>query len=169
MTIEFYSTLKFVETLMGSLEIYVRSKEYENIKKSLLRYYGTDALKSDLYDDVYETLDFLVKRHFKLGILSNVHSPYKEPFYQYGLQNFFDVVCFSDEMRVIKPHYPAFYNVLERMKLNPKEVLLVGDDFENDIKPANSLKMPALLLDREDKKDYFPKINSLKTLVNILE
>jgi len=71
-----------------------------------------------------------------------------------------------------KPEFNAFLAVLEAMKANPEEAVMVGDSLENDILPAQALGIKAILIDRENKikvKDpTIIKIQSLKELKRYL-
>jgi HAD superfamily hydrolase (TIGR01509 family) len=72
-----------------------------------------------------------------------------------------------------KPAIEAFLAVLAEMKADPEETVMVGDSFENDILPARSLGMKAILLDRVGKYDKLDdseiiKISSLKELKKFL-
>ncbi|MBE2222941.1 MAG: HAD family hydrolase [Anaerolineae bacterium] len=48
----------------------------------------------------------------------------------------FDLVTSYENMHATKPH-PAYYEeILARIEVAPDEVLMVGDDWENDVEPA---------------------------------
>jgi len=72
-----------------------------------------------------------------------------------------------------KPDLKAFLAVLEKMGADPDESVMVGDSLENDIIPARSVGMKAILIDRENKYPDFKdpsiiKIASLKELKRYL-
>lgn len=71
-----------------------------------------------------------------------------------------------------KPDVNAFWEVLNKMKVDPKEAAIVGDSLENDILPARAIGIKAILIDRQDKiKVSDPeiiKISTLKELKNFL-
>ena len=108
----------------------------------------------------------------KLGILSNMHSPYKKSFYGLNLHKFFDVVCFSDEIGAKKPDSSAYNSLIQRLDLPlfNGSILFVGDDPSHDATvPRESEKLPALLLDRENKHKNIPyRIQSLTDLIDLL-
>jgi len=74
------------------------------------------------------------------------------------------------EIRYEKPDTRAFKEVLKRMKTVPQEAMMVGDNIENDIKPALALGMKAVLVDRQGKvrDNSIIKIASLKELKQYL-
>lgn len=70
-----------------------------------------------------------------------------------GLSNFLDVFVTSEETSREKPHSSVFLLALHRLGVSEKQVLMVGDDYENDIKGALSLDIDSILLDKEDEHD----------------
>ena len=77
------------------------------------------------------------------------------------------------EYGAAKPDPKAFLAVLKKMKAEPRETAMVGDNLENDILPALALGMKAILLDRAGKyeklnKPAIIKISTLKELKNYL-
>jgi len=73
---------------------------------------------------------------------------------------------------VKKPDLKAFLAVLEKMKVDPEEVVMVGDGLKNDILPAIAIGIKAILIDRENKikldDPSIIKITSLKELKRYL-
>ena len=74
------------------------------------------------------------------------------------------------ETKFIKPDQRAFLIVLESFNIKPEQAVMVGDEIERDILPAEKLGIKAILIDRENKiKNYSGiKINSLSELEQIL-
>jgi len=71
-----------------------------------------------------------------------------------------------------KPDLKAFLAVLEKMKADPEEAVMVGDSLENDILPALALGIKPILLDRKGNIEIdnpaITKIKSLKELKRYL-
>ncbi len=86
-----------------------------------------------------------------------------------GLEKHFEIFT-PKETKFIKPDTRAFLMVLEKFNVKPKQAVMVGDEIERDILPAEKLGMKAILIDRENKiKNYSGiKIRSLAELKNIL-
>jgi putative hydrolase of the HAD superfamily len=57
-----------------------------------------------------------------------------------------DRVVISSELGWRKPHPKFFDSLLSILPARPKEVLMIGDDFTNDIQPARALGIQALHL-----------------------
>lgn len=69
-----------------------------------------------------------------------------------------------------KPNPKAFLAVLKKMRIAPRDALMVGDSLEVDINPAKAAGIKAILVDREGKIDdnSIVKIASLKELKKFL-
>lgn len=75
------------------------------------------------------------------------------------------------ETKFIKPDPKAFTTVLEKMGVGPEEAIMVGDEVERDLIPAQELGMSTVLIDRENKNGNYPgiKVKSLKEIKNIFD
>ena len=77
-----------------------------------------------------EARDFLekVKRDFKVGLATagSLNRLTKE-FKRYGLENFFDAVVTADDTKKLKPDPEALVVCAEKMKVEPKSCVYVGD------------------------------------------
>ena len=116
----------------------------------------------ELYDDVKEILDL----PYKKAILSaNAEFLIKG----LGLEKFFRIFT-PRETKFLKPDPRAFLTVLKKLKIKPKEVIMVGNEIERDLIPAQELGLEAILIDRENKIKETPikKISSLRELKNLL-
>jgi len=123
------------------------------------------------YNDTAEILDKL-KKKYRLIILSNT---FQEGFtnlrIHYPLDDWFELVCLSYQENMIKPN-PALYNkILDQSGLHKDEVLMIGDNYHDDVLAANQAGIQAILLDRRDR---YPevldnKIHDLNELTTLLE
>jgi len=86
-----------------------------------------------------------------------------------GLEKFAKIFT-PRETKFLKPDPRAFLAVLENLKVKPEEALMVGDEIERDLIPAQKLGMGVILIDRKNKIENSPvrKISSLAELRNIL-
>jgi len=149
--------LDFSEKLF---EEYVEKPEREVIEK--LAKFLENNISFELYDDVKEIIDL----PFQKAILS---ANAKFIIENLGLEKFAEIFT-PRETKTLKPDPKTFLVVLNKLKVKPEEVLMVGDEVERDLIPAQKLGMKTVLVDREDKvKDYSGiKINSLREIKNIL-
>lgn len=86
-------------------------------------------------------LAFLKRRGLKLALLSNVAQIFKRPFYELGLEKYFDVIHFSSDTTHRKPSPEAYLGVCKALGVEPKECLFLGDDAKNDYDGPLSLNM----------------------------
>jgi len=89
-------------------------------------------------------LRFLKKLGYKLAILSNSFQIESEVFKNLGL-TMIDKIFLSSETKILKPNKDAFLNVCKYFNLTPQECLMVGDNYDKDIKPAEELGMKTIL------------------------
>jgi len=107
-----------------------------------------------LYPGSLELLTGLKRLGFQIGVISNVSTPYKRPFYDLGLNKYVDHVIFSCEVGYKKPD-PKIFEIFNRtFNVNPKNILLCGDSIVNDMALAKACGIKAVLVDHESHKQY---------------
>lgn len=120
-----------------------------------------------LYAETREVLEELRKKNIKLGLISNLASPYKRPFFEFGLNKYFDEVLFSCDVGLRK-HDPRIYQkIIRNLNINPAHVLMTGDNVYADVKGPKSIGMNAVHLDR--KNDSLDSISTLRGVFQYLD
>lgn len=118
------------------------------------------------YPDSFATLHEL-SQNYKLVLLSNT---FKEGFLsldkQFNIRQRFAFVVLSYEQGVVKPDAGLYKKILDETGLSPGEIVMVGDNYEDDILAAKDVGIQGLLLDR---KGRYPDIldNRLPGLAQI--
>jgi HAD superfamily hydrolase (TIGR01549 family) len=84
-------------------------------------------------------LAFLKRRGVKLGLVSNLASPFREVVRTLGLEPAFDAVAYSCDEGVSKPDSRIYRLVLERLAVAPEDALFVGDNGPNDVRAPAAL------------------------------
>ncbi|HLE55263.1 MAG TPA: HAD-IA family hydrolase [Thermoplasmata archaeon] len=101
-----------------------------------------------LYPHLAQTLAHLRKAGYRIGLVSNTGRTwgrYLRPIQdELGIGKYFDVRVFSDEIRARKPDRRIFDRALERLHLEPEEVVHIGDDVEADVAGAKGTGMRAV-------------------------
>jgi HAD superfamily hydrolase (TIGR01549 family) len=118
-----------------------------------------------------ETMDVLHKLKmggYKLGLISNLASPYKYPFYKLQLWHYFDAVCFSCNEGLKKPGISIYKSMLDKLEISPEQAIMIGDHPVNDYKAALSAGMGAILLDRNNLHVADKKVTNLNQIFNYL-
>ena len=115
-----------------------------------------------LFPETKRVLEELQKRNFRLGLISNLASPYKKPFFDLGLDKYFEKALFSCEVGLQKPDVRIYQRILQDMKLSPSQTFMVGDKINRDVNPPKSMGMNAVLIDRH--KQSITSILSLEEI-----
>jgi len=103
-----------------------------------------------LYPDTIALLSTLKDTNLKLGLISNAsdHKVITAIIDRLNIARFFDTVVTSAQLKLRKPKPEIFNNALESLKVNPSEVVMVGDTVKGDIGGAKNLGMKAILVKR---------------------
>ena len=95
-----------------------------------------------LYPHVQMTLLELIKRGIKLGVVSDAPQPQVWlRLCSLQLQHVFDAVVTFDDTREHKPSPAPFRLLLQRLGVEPRDALMVGDWAERDVVGGRSLGM----------------------------
>ena len=119
---------------------------------------------TQLYTDVKETLKELRAMDVKTGIITNgLEIDFRQVLLRTGLTNSFDVTVGVDSCRKAKPDEAIFLYAINKLCIQPKEAIFVGDSIEQDYKGAKKAGLKALLIDRAGKAPAsVEKIKSLR-------
>ncbi|MET0151472.1 MAG: HAD family hydrolase [Candidatus Binatia bacterium] len=118
---------------------------------------GFCAMTADGWERSRELLSRLRGRA-RLGVVSNFYGNLEVLLEEAGLAALLDTVVESARVGVEKPD-PAIYRLAaERLALPPREVVMVGDSFERDVRASHSTGMRAIWLRRGDAEPPEPGI-----------
>ncbi len=96
----------------------------------------------ELYPGVKEVLDELRERGLKIGLVTDAgRSDGMDRLEKVGLLDSFDTIVTFGESGRKKPDPRPFLHCLEKMGLDPEEVVLVGDSLDRDVVPGKELGM----------------------------
>lgn len=150
----------------------------DTIRDELVRIYE-EAILCDpprLKEGVFEVLDY-VRLRYKVGLISVTGvSPgriMRDILRDHGIFHYFDVLTFSDEVKLVKPNPRLFTSCLEELNTEPCKAIHVGDSFKSDIVGAIDEGMRTIWIKtREQNKEegYEPDkvIKSLRELPEVL-
>lgn len=108
---------------------------------------GGLQLGRTMFDDAFPTLDWLRDRGVRLGCVTNrvFGGPrFEEELCELGLDRYFEAVAVSCDFGYMKPHPKIFEHVLASMRVDPREVAMVGDSLRADVAAAQALRMTAI-------------------------
>ncbi len=102
-------------------------------------------------------LETLREGGYKLALLSNysLSAAITESLDRLGLSEYFDAVVISADEGLVKPHPELFRTAARRLKLEPAEVLFVGDNPRADIAGAAAVGMRTAHITEHISGAYF--------------
>lgn len=139
------------------------------ILEKLVGMWNKNELLAKPFLETIEVLDYLKEKKIKIGLISNTPPTIARVIDKYELNKYFDAVELSYEDGLLKTDPKMFKNLLKKMKLKPKEVVMVGDSIPTDIIGAKEAGIRAILLDRRNKREFVPKIVNLRELKDLIE
>lgn len=105
-----------------------------------------------LFPETNEVLEKLRKKYI-LAILTNGPlDGQTKKIEKFGLQNEVDKVYYSTKIGVGKPAKEAFEFVLNDLKINRKDAVMIGDSLRDDYQGAEGVGISAILLQRHKEK-----------------
>jgi len=94
------------------------------------------------YDGVKEFIIWNKNIGKKIGILTDYETEYQIiKLDKLGLLNYIDIIVTSEEVGIEKPSIQMFYTILQKMNLHSNDVIMIGDNYEKDIKGATNAKI----------------------------
>lgn len=120
--------------------------DFRKLVGDVNRFYGAgDALFCDPADGTpypgAENLLAALAKRYRLGIIANQAAGTEERLRNWGLLDYFEVVCSSAELGVSKPDPRIFEIALKKAGAAPERCFMIGDRLDNDIAPAKKLGM----------------------------
>lgn len=106
----------------------------------------------ELDPETITTMQVLRERGYKIGLICNSGrspgSTLRKLMEKLGILRFFDETVFSDEVGPGKPDKRIFFLAAEKLGVEPRNVVHIGDNPEHDIWGAKEAGMMAFLLER---------------------
>ena len=102
---------------------------------------GRGELRMELFPEVAEVLEALRSAGLSLAVCSNWDWNLDKQIAALGLADHFAVVTCSARCGFWKPHPAIFELTVRALGVDPSEVIFVGDNYRNDIEPAERAGM----------------------------
>ncbi len=124
-----------------------------------------------LCDDTLETLKNLKQQGYTLGILSNTYPSAAHFIEELHILDYIDHATYSYELGKLKPDPDLYATAIEKMQLEPNEILFVDDLLANLIMAENFGLQPVLSLLNPNAKENkrYPSIKSPSDIFKILQ
>lgn len=133
-------------------------KDLYSTRKYLDRHFyrrlQTEYSKLPRQENVVRTMEKLKSRGITIGIMSDW--PLWNKLEKIGIAEYCDFACEPDQMGFLKPDAHTFQYLLYNLKLDPSEVLYVGDSYDKDILGATGVGMDAVLVRTRDRDGKYP-------------
>jgi len=145
----------------------IRAEEAEDLADLAHRFF-INPENFRLYDDTIEALRKMQQNDWNNIILSN-HVPELDVIVQgLGLDKYITECISSANVGYEKPHPEIFRIGLAKAK-NPQKAWMVGDNINADIRGANRVGIPAILVRKEKRDDVKYQADNLKEAARIIE
>ncbi len=127
---------------------------------------------SALFPDALFIIDYLYKKGYKLGIISNTKKTKKQlvsGLKKNNMSHYFNasIICTNGDTICKKGCSDVFYKALQDDKVKPENCIMIGNNYKQDIIGALNVGMHAIFIKRPDSlkggKECI-KINNLKDL-----
>ncbi len=138
MTTNFDSFEELKKSIKPQSDVYTGQYEYD---------IRDENQSTHLFDDVEFVLNELSKR-YELYLISNIASPYKECFFNLGLDRWIKEPIFSCDVGYSKPDKRIYELVIEKSGLQPSQLLMIGDSVKADYQGALDSGIKAILKDK---------------------
>ncbi len=126
------------------------------------------------YQDGRPCLEALASKGLQMGIVSNIQSEerLREELLNIDLLHFFPVLIASGSVGIDKPSRGIFELAANKIGVEPRQTMFVGDDLERDYNGSREAGMNPVLIDRNERyasHTYRNRISSLEQLQIILK
>jgi putative hydrolase of the HAD superfamily len=153
--------------------------EPQVVRDIALLEYKLQTEEVHLSDGVVEMLDHFQKSGFTLGLVTNAPNYMRGVPAILGIEQYFDTVIFSFDLRVLKPDARIYQAACRNLKVEPSECMFIGDGNDRELDGAQRLGIIAVQVgegrseilrgEQSQTCDYrLRKIAALKELVSKL-
>jgi len=103
--------------------------------------------------DNAQLLATLVERGYELGVVSNGCGNVERLCADFGYTPFLSIVVDSRRVGLFKPDPAIFLHAAEKLGGNPGSMMMVGDSFDRDVRPAKKAGMKTAWLEGTEPRD----------------
>lgn len=163
-----FSTLK-TERIKHFFKYYDIELDEESSKTIADQYYNAYQRNWTLFEETTEVLENL-RKDYSLAILSNGDSTQqRKKLAVTGLEKYFDNVFISGEVGINKPNKEIFEYACNKMNIDPKNGIMVGDNFNADIKGSSAVGMKSIWINiKNEEREYENKVSRLYEVINMI-
>lgn len=148
-----------------------KSVDKKDAEKIINEYVLNYELNLTSFPFVFSTLQYLHKKKYRLGIISNGSNSQQikklKKIKAYDLLEK-KLIIISEKIGYAKPDVRIFAHAQKISRTDPSQIIFFGDDINNDIIPAKNLHWEVMLIDYANELSHlnFPRILSFKDIKN---
>lgn len=130
---------KLIERAFRATGDEVDAETVQSLMKEFLAFYdGHEADETTPYEGVMETLAELKAQNYRMALCTNKPTqPTHNLLSVLGMEEFFELVIGGDKLSSKKPNPEMIHWVLEQMKVEPSQAIMIGDS-PNDVQGARN-------------------------------
>ncbi|OGR50744.1 MAG: hypothetical protein A3I11_03380 [Elusimicrobia bacterium RIFCSPLOWO2_02_FULL_39_32] len=154
----------------GSRQFIKSDKSHLNVQKFLAQKIS-DIFIQDSLKIIKRNIKLLkkLKKHYKLGIVSNFYGNLPFICMDFGLSSYFDAIIDSEQVGFKKPDPRIFECALKKVRARAEQTLFVGDSVSRDMQGAKNIGMPHIWLKAESLRGIKPCCNKEKIIHSLQE
>jgi len=137
--------------------------------EKLVGMWNKNELLGKPFLETLEVLDYLKEKKIKLGLISNTTPTITRVMEKFDLNKYFDATMYSYDEGLLKTDPEMFAKLLKKLKVKPEEAVMIGDSIPTDIIGSKNAGIRSILLDRMNKRMYFPKMVNMRKLTELIE
>jgi len=146
-----------------SLEVLRLFGYKDNLEKVEKEYLDSIEINKDFYDFVLEA-----RKHYKLALISNDISNWSKFLRdKYKLNEYFDVITVSGDIKIKKPDKRIFEYTLERLNCKASDAMYV-DDRRSNLSAAKAIGMEAVLFNSRNVEYDGKIVHDFKELEKLI-
>jgi putative hydrolase of the HAD superfamily len=128
-----------------------------------------DKTKWFIYDDVIEALKNINNYEYKNYILSNHIPKLNEIVENVGIKEYFNEIFSSANIGYEKPNKKIYKYVLNELKTEKNNCIIIGDSYNADIKGGENIGIKSILVRSENKNNYEYYCKDLRNIIEEIE
>lgn len=142
--------------------------DLDRYAKMMFEQRNEDVRNVKVYSDVRRVIEGLKSLKLDIGVISNQATFYEPCFFDSGFSEFVDFFVFSNRVGYRKPDPRIYKEFLRLSKADPREVVAVGNNIDQDYRGPMTQGMKALLLNRSSEpiNSQIEVISSLEELIS---
>ena len=124
----------------------------------------------ELLPGARELLDNLYEKGYKLGIISNNDGKTRQKCEELGIDNFFEVIIDSTNVRKIKPDKKIFDLATGRLGIETKDIVHIGDLYGADILAGRNAGLDVIWINHRKGLNYENiEVKQVENLFELIE